>query len=166
MTRHAYARAQQAGIAVGPLLAKAGLTERQVRDRSVRINARQLIPQSRRSGHRRSGSRLSHRADLRSRAALLCGSLIEEEVPANGSRISRRCACRSKRRLRRWKRPRKSSPSILQSWTAMSKWSMPWPRPVAVHAEAEDNRGSLVKAFRALVHRVMVHPNGPIAMVI
>jgi hypothetical protein len=79
MTRHAYARAQQAGIAVGPLLAKAGLTERQVRDRSVRINARQLIPQSRRSGHRRSGSRLSHRADLRPRAALLCGSLIEEE---------------------------------------------------------------------------------------
>jgi hypothetical protein len=63
MTRHAYARAQQAGIAVGPLLAKAGQTERQVRDRSVRINARQLIPQSRRSGHRRSGSRLSHRAD-------------------------------------------------------------------------------------------------------
>ena len=32
---------------------------------------------------------------------------------------------------------------------------------VAEHAEAEDDRGSLVKSFRALVHSVTVHPNGP-----
>jgi len=32
---------------------------------------------------------------------------------------------------------------------------------IAEHAEAEDDRGSLVKAFRALVHSVTVHPNGP-----
>ena len=32
---------------------------------------------------------------------------------------------------------------------------------VAEHAEAEDDRGPLVKSFRALVHSVTVHPNGP-----
>lgn len=32
---------------------------------------------------------------------------------------------------------------------------------IAEHAEAEDDCGSLVKAFRALVHSVTVHPNGP-----
>jgi site-specific DNA recombinase len=32
---------------------------------------------------------------------------------------------------------------------------------VAEHAEAEDDRGSLVKSFRALVHSVTVYPNGP-----
>ena len=32
---------------------------------------------------------------------------------------------------------------------------------VAEHAEAGDDRGPLVKAFRALVHSVTVHPNGP-----
>jgi hypothetical protein len=32
---------------------------------------------------------------------------------------------------------------------------------LAEHAEAEDDRGSLVKSFRALVHSVTVHPNGP-----
>src|SRR5215470_19179051 len=32
---------------------------------------------------------------------------------------------------------------------------------VADHAKAEDDRGSLVKSFRALVHSVTVHPNGP-----
>jgi AraC-like DNA-binding protein len=43
MTRLAYARAQQAGVAVEPLLAKAGLAERQVQDRSIRIKVRQQI---------------------------------------------------------------------------------------------------------------------------
>jgi AraC-like DNA-binding protein len=43
MTRLAYTRARQAGIAVEPLLAKAGLAERQVQDRSERINVRQQI---------------------------------------------------------------------------------------------------------------------------
>jgi AraC-like DNA-binding protein len=42
-TRLAYARAQQAGVALEPLLAKAGLTERQVRDRSIRIKVRNQI---------------------------------------------------------------------------------------------------------------------------
>jgi site-specific DNA recombinase len=32
---------------------------------------------------------------------------------------------------------------------------------VAEHAEADDDRGALVKAFRGLVHSVTVHPNGP-----
>jgi hypothetical protein len=32
---------------------------------------------------------------------------------------------------------------------------------LAEHAEAEDDRGSLVKSFRALVQSVTVHPNGP-----
>ena len=32
---------------------------------------------------------------------------------------------------------------------------------LAEHAEAEDDPGSLVKSFRALVHSVTVHPNGP-----
>jgi hypothetical protein len=32
---------------------------------------------------------------------------------------------------------------------------------IAEHAEAEDDRGSLVKGFRALVHSVTVRPNGP-----
>ena len=32
---------------------------------------------------------------------------------------------------------------------------------VAERAEAEDDRGTLVKAFRPLVHSVTVHPNGP-----
>ena len=32
---------------------------------------------------------------------------------------------------------------------------------VAEHDEAEDDRGPLVKAFRALAHSVTVHPNGP-----
>jgi AraC-like DNA-binding protein len=43
MTRLAYARARQAGIAVEPLLAKAGLAEHQVQDRSARIKVRQQI---------------------------------------------------------------------------------------------------------------------------
>jgi len=29
------------------------------------------------------------------------------------------------------------------------------------HAEAEDDRGPLVRSFRALVHSVTIHPNGP-----
>jgi hypothetical protein len=32
---------------------------------------------------------------------------------------------------------------------------------IADHAEAEDDRGLLVTALRALVHSVTVHPNGP-----
>ncbi len=32
---------------------------------------------------------------------------------------------------------------------------------LADHAEAEDERGSLVGSFRALVHSVTIHPNGP-----
>ena len=32
---------------------------------------------------------------------------------------------------------------------------------MAGHAGAEDDRGSLVEDFRALVHSVIVHPNGP-----
>jgi site-specific DNA recombinase len=32
---------------------------------------------------------------------------------------------------------------------------------LADHAEAQDDRGSLVRTFRALVHSVTVHPNGP-----
>jgi site-specific DNA recombinase len=32
---------------------------------------------------------------------------------------------------------------------------------LAEHAEAVDDRGSLVKSFRALVQSVTVHPNGP-----
>lgn len=43
MTRLAYARAREAGIAVEPLLTKAGLTEREVQDPSVRIKVRQQI---------------------------------------------------------------------------------------------------------------------------
>jgi AraC-like DNA-binding protein len=43
MTRLAYARARQAGIALEPLLAKAGLTERQVADRGARIKVRNQI---------------------------------------------------------------------------------------------------------------------------
>jgi AraC-like DNA-binding protein len=43
MTRLAYERARQAGVAVEPLLAKAGLTEGQVLDRSVRIKVRDQI---------------------------------------------------------------------------------------------------------------------------
>jgi Arabinose-binding domain of AraC transcription regulator, N-term len=43
MTRLAYARARQAGIAVEPLLANAGLAKRQVEDHSVRINVRRQI---------------------------------------------------------------------------------------------------------------------------
>ena len=43
MTRLAYARARQAGIAVEPLLAKAGLAKRHIQDRNVRIRVRQQI---------------------------------------------------------------------------------------------------------------------------
>jgi AraC-like DNA-binding protein len=43
MTRLAYERARQAGIALEPLLAKAGLTEGQVLDRAVRIKVRNQI---------------------------------------------------------------------------------------------------------------------------
>jgi len=43
MTRLAYARARQAGVALEPLLAKASLTERQVDDRSARIKVRNQI---------------------------------------------------------------------------------------------------------------------------
>jgi AraC-like DNA-binding protein len=43
VTRLAYARARQAGIALEPLLTKAGLTERQVADRGVRIKVRNQI---------------------------------------------------------------------------------------------------------------------------
>jgi AraC-like DNA-binding protein len=43
MTRLAYERARQAGIATEPLLAKAGLTEGQVLDRSARIKVRNQI---------------------------------------------------------------------------------------------------------------------------
>jgi AraC-like DNA-binding protein len=43
MTRLAHARARQAGIALEPLLAKAGLTERQVLDRGARIKVRNQI---------------------------------------------------------------------------------------------------------------------------
>ena len=32
---------------------------------------------------------------------------------------------------------------------------------LADHTEAEDDRGPLVKSFRALVHSVTIHPNGP-----
>jgi hypothetical protein len=32
---------------------------------------------------------------------------------------------------------------------------------LAEHAQAEDDRRSLVKSFRALVQSVTVHPNGP-----
>src|SRR5258708_18696088 len=32
---------------------------------------------------------------------------------------------------------------------------------LAGHAEAEDDRGPLVRSFRALVHSVTIHPNGP-----
>jgi len=32
---------------------------------------------------------------------------------------------------------------------------------LAGHAEAKDDRGPLVRSFRALVHSVTVHPNGP-----
>lgn len=32
---------------------------------------------------------------------------------------------------------------------------------LAGHAEAQDDRGPLVRSFRALVHSVTVHPNGP-----
>jgi site-specific DNA recombinase len=32
---------------------------------------------------------------------------------------------------------------------------------LADHARAEDDRGSLVASFRALVHSVTIHPNGP-----
>ena len=31
---------------------------------------------------------------------------------------------------------------------------------LADHAEAEDDRGGLVKSLRALVHSVTIHPNG------
>jgi hypothetical protein len=54
----------------------------------------------------------------------------------------------SKRRSRRWKRFRKSSPSV----PATSRRSMLWPRALLKHAVSEDDRGSLVKAFHALVH--------------
>jgi AraC-like DNA-binding protein len=43
VTRLAYARAQQAGVALAPLLAKAGLTEAAVLDRAVRIEVRHQI---------------------------------------------------------------------------------------------------------------------------
>jgi len=43
MTRLAYARAQQAGVTLEPLLAKAGLTEGQVLDRTARIKVRHQI---------------------------------------------------------------------------------------------------------------------------
>jgi AraC-like DNA-binding protein len=43
MTRLAYERARQAGIALAPLLAKAGLTEGQVLDRTARIKVRNQI---------------------------------------------------------------------------------------------------------------------------
>ncbi len=43
MTRLAYARAQQAGAALAPLLAGAGLTEAQVLDRAARIEVRHQI---------------------------------------------------------------------------------------------------------------------------
>jgi AraC-like DNA-binding protein len=43
VTRLAYARAQQAGVALAPLLAKAGLTEAAVLDRTVRIEVRHQI---------------------------------------------------------------------------------------------------------------------------
>jgi AraC-like DNA-binding protein len=43
VTRLAYARAQQAGVAVAPLLAKAGLTEAQVLDHAARIEVRHQI---------------------------------------------------------------------------------------------------------------------------
>ena len=42
----------------------------------------------------------------------------------------------------------------------MSKRSTP-SASLAEHAEAEDDRGSLVKSFRSLVQSVTVHPNGP-----
>ena len=32
---------------------------------------------------------------------------------------------------------------------------------LATHAEAQDDRGPLVSGFRALVHSVTIHPNGP-----
>jgi len=43
VTRLAYARARQAGVAVEPLLAKAGLTEGQLLDRLARIKVRNQI---------------------------------------------------------------------------------------------------------------------------
>jgi AraC-like DNA-binding protein len=43
MSRHAYSRARQARIELGPLLKKAGLTEQQMRDGALRINARAQI---------------------------------------------------------------------------------------------------------------------------
>src|SRR5258707_1238561 len=82
-------------------------------------------------------------------------------MPANGSRTSRRSACRSKPKSRRWRKRRRLLRSIRRPSTAMLKRSMDWPRVLLEHAEAEDDRGPLVKSFRALVHSVTIHPNGP-----
>src|SRR5712672_278138 len=79
---------------------------------------------------------------------------------ANGSRLSRRNACRSRPSSHRSKAPKFIAlhPATLDRYAETVDALA---ASLGDHDEAEDDRGPLVRSFRALVHSVTIHPNGP-----